>query len=176
VRFIPDGAGAGGGGPPTRVAKTGVEPPEAARERAEWLKYAAMLTAETAEADRPLATWFALTVAAAVRALAAPGRDGGEAHRVVRRALDLIADIAGRQRYLSGNALTAADIAAAAALAPIARPEGWRWAQFQCPRRSPSLWPTEYFDHPGSAWVRRLYDLHAQPPSAARPQALTWVP
>lgn len=130
--------------------------------------------------DPALSAWLLSDVAWAVRGLGSDlaGDDpagSDNASRIVRRALDIVERLLSGRAYLSGPSFGALDLTAAAVLAPIARPEGWRWAQARAPRRSDSLWPTTFYGHPAAAWVRRVYDLHAHaggPP----PAMLTWAP
>jgi hypothetical protein len=100
------------------------------------------------------------------RAMAAP----------IARALDLIAGLTERHSYLSGDALSCADITAAAVLAPIARQEGWAWAG--------RLWtPIDHVagrsvltTHRGAAWVRALYARHGKCRTTNAEPARVWLP
>ncbi len=92
------------------------------------------------------------------------------AFAATERALDLVARRSGGTGYLVGDGFTAADLAAAALLAPtlsldhpdMARPE-------PLPERV-RAWLARWEKHPASAWVRETYRRHRPPraPAAAR--------
>lgn len=83
-----------------------------------------------------------------------------------RAALDLVASRAGPGGYLVGERFSAADLTAAALLAPCANPE------HPDMHRAPPLpaamegWFARWAAHPGVAWVHETYRRH-RPPSAA---------
>ncbi len=191
MRLFPEPGGAGKiGGIDGRAAlptpqgfRSRRPPREVAHECRAWFDAAAESVAATPDsaADAVLAKWFLSEVAWAVRGLAAdvapPEFDDAHvaARRIVRRALDLIVERTLHQAYLTGPAPSQLDLTAAAALAPMARPEGWRWARVVCKRRGGSLWPATFFGHPASAWVRQVYDHHAGVVIRAH-QPAAWAP
>jgi len=79
---------------------------------------------------------------------------------MTRQAFEQVA--AAGDGYLVGDRFTAADLTAAALLYPLVGPaEGPQWPG----DRPPDLqaWIDAYVDHPGAAWVRRIYREHRRP-------------
>lgn len=188
MRIAPDAGSAGGQGVEIspharpRVRHRKPRPPtEVGKEILAWAGAVAGLSAEPAPDDVQLKDWFLTDVAWAVRRLGGEaGIDSVNPHfetdrRTIRRALDLVAERTVDGGYLSGTTLTSLDLAAAAALAPLARPEGWQWTRAIGGRRSVSLWPSYYLGHPAAAWVRRLYDRHAAA-QVQEPRSSSWAP
>ncbi len=80
------------------------------------------------------------------------------ARRVTGEALDRVAEEAGPDGYLVGDAFTIADLTAASLLMPAIGPPG------SPPVPPPSVeaetWMARWADHPGAAWVREIYVRH----------------
>lgn len=79
---------------------------------------------------------------------------------VTRRGLDLVAEDCRSTGYLVGDAFSVADLTAAALLAPAAEIEP---SPFSYPKPcSPTLraWWDRWREHPGTAWVRSMYERH----------------
>jgi glutathione S-transferase len=94
---------------------------------------------------------------------AASIRDG---HEGTRRGLDFVAREAGADGHLVGGAVSVADLAAAALLAPAVMPEG---SPMCLPRPRPAAldaWLAGFAAHPGADWVRDRYARY-RPPCAA---------
>lgn len=95
---------------------------------------------------------------------------------LIMRALDVVASISQQKTYLFGDRLSSADLAAAAVLAPVARKEGWAWAGQMWAPLSSIAGRSVLVRHPGAAWVRGIYDRHAQKALAVPDQSRVWVP
>ena len=81
-------------------------------------------------------------------------------------ALDLVAERSAGTGYLVGDGFTAADLAAAALLAPTVRLEH---PDMQRPAPIPGAvleWIERWESHPGAAWVRETYRRHRPVPAA----------
>jgi glutathione S-transferase len=80
--------------------------------------------------------------------------------RAGNEALDFVVARGAATGYLCGNAFSVADLTAASTLAVLIRPVD---SPMSCPqpvaRRTREL-VDRYADHPGAAWVRRMYDQH----------------
>ena len=84
----------------------------------------------------------------------------GTARHTIRAALDRVAAQAGPDGYLVGGSFSIADLSAAALLAPacdVSHPD------MALPAPHPArvaAWFAEWADHPGTAWVRSIYEKH----------------
>jgi glutathione S-transferase len=94
----------------------------------------------------------------------------------IARALNLIAGLTRRHAYLMGEQLSAADITLAAALAPIARKDGWTWAGRLWTPLALLAGRTSLASHAGAAWVRGIYAVHGKIGSAPPDAARAWIP
>jgi glutathione S-transferase len=94
----------------------------------------------------------------------------------IRRALDLVSGLTARHGYLLGEALTLVDLTAAAVLAPIARKDGWVWAGRTWTPLGAVAGRTDLARHRGAAWVRDIYDRHAEIAAPPAEPARAWVP
>lgn len=84
----------------------------------------------------------------------------GTARHTIRAALDRVATQAGPGGYLIGDSFSIADLAAAALLAPACGPSH---PDMELPRPRPArieAWLAEWADHPGTLWVRSIYEKH----------------
>lgn len=100
-------------------------------------------------------------VKAVMRKAMAIDAAGAERGRdITRQALDRVA--AAGDGFLVGDRFTAADLTAAALLYPAVFPEG---GPEMLPDRPPAVeqWLALWADHPGTAWVRRIYRDHRRP-------------
>jgi glutathione S-transferase len=97
---------------------------------------------------------------------------------LIMRALDVVASLGlhNDRPYLFGNALSSADITAAAVLAPVVRKEGWAWAGQSWTPLSLVAGRSALVRHPGAAWVREMYARHAHQAVSAPEQTRAWVP
>jgi len=80
--------------------------------------------------------------------------------RAATVALDFVAARSAATGYLCGDAFSVADLTAASTLAVLIRPVN---SPMSCPQpvaRSFRELMDHYADHPGAAWVRRIYDQH----------------
>lgn len=84
----------------------------------------------------------------------------GTARHTIRAALDRVAAQAGPDGYLVGGRFSIADLAAAALLAPacdVSHPD----MALPAPRPARvGAWFAEWAAHPGTAWVRSIYEKH----------------
>ncbi len=81
-------------------------------------------------------------------------------------ALDRVVAETGSTGYLVGDRFTAADLAAAALLAPCANPNHPAMHRAAPRPASVDAWLARWATHPGVAWVHEIYRRH-RPPSAA---------
>ena len=82
---------------------------------------------------------------------------------VTRGALDFVAETASPGGPLVGDRFSVADLTAAALLAPCVNPPG---SPMQLPEPLPAgvkTWLARWREHPGRAWVRRMYREHRVP-------------
>jgi glutathione S-transferase len=80
--------------------------------------------------------------------------------RAATQALDFVASRGAATGYLCGNAFSLADLTAASTLAVLIGPAE---SPMSCPQpvaRSFRELMDRYVDHPGAAWVRRIYERH----------------
>lgn len=127
-----------------------------------------------------LERWACAEVAPAVvwtllQPVALTGADSA-ATAPIARALDLIAGLTRRHTYLMGPHLSAADITLAAALAPVARKDGWVWAGRGWTPLAQLAGRSALSSHAASAWVRQIYERHAKTQAVGREPARSWVP
>lgn len=80
-----------------------------------------------------------------------------EAYRRTELALDFVAERAGVDGYLVGDAFTVADLTAAALLAPAANPPGSPMALPEPAPPAVRAWHQRWRGHPGIDWVRQCY-------------------
>ena len=83
-----------------------------------------------------------------------------DGHRAATEALDFVAARSAATGYLCGHAFSVADLTAASTLAVLIRPVD---SPMSCPEpvaRSFRELMDRYADHPGAAWVRRIYAQH----------------
>lgn len=88
-----------------------------------------------------------------------------QACAAVRRGLDFVAENAGPDGFLVGDAFSVADLTAASLLQLVAfPPEAMRLPE----PRSKALkgWLERWQDHPGTAWVIQTYRVHRSPSAA----------
>ena len=83
-----------------------------------------------------------------------------KARETTANALDYVALKAGESGYLVGDAFSVADMTAASLLAVVVMPP-----EFVFPGRDPrpasvEKWVAHWADHPGSAWVRLMFERH----------------
>lgn len=110
---------------------------------------------------------FPLVKGVIARGNGVTGRDAiGAAFADTRAALDDVASHVERTGYLVGDRFSAADLTAAALLAPCANPD--HPAMHRAAPRPASIdaWLATWAEHPGVAWVHEIYRRH-RPPSAA---------
>jgi len=111
---------------------------------------------------------FPLTRAIMARSMGIRGAASiEEACDGTRRALDMVAERAGRTGYLVGETFTVADLAAAALLAPAVGPDH---PDMSLPEPRPAglrRWLDRFADHAGAAWVRETYRRHRPRESVA---------
>ena len=79
---------------------------------------------------------------------------------IVKSGLDRIAEQVGRSGYLVGDGFSVADLAAAALLAPIVRPEGTIWAALGALPDAVQRFTEEASNHEAFAWVHEMYRRH----------------
>jgi glutathione S-transferase len=77
-----------------------------------------------------------------------------------RRALDLVAEESRTSGYLVGDEFTVADLTAAALLAPAVEIDPSPFGYPQPVSASLRAWWDRWQDHPGTAWVRSMYERH----------------
>lgn len=104
---------------------------------------------------------FPLLVRPAMRLDMGINRERAEAARASTvAALDAVAERTRRQDYLVGDRFGLADLAVAAVLAVTVMPETYPLRLPQPYPRGLRRWLRRWHDHPGSAWVRRIYAVH----------------
>ena len=87
--------------------------------------------------------------------------ENAEAARVAtRRGLDFVAEESRATGYLAGDAFSVADLAAASLLAPAVEidPSPFAYPKPFCSRLR--AWWDSWREHPGTAWVRSMYERH----------------
>ncbi len=84
----------------------------------------------------------------------------GEALRAVEEALDFVARESLATGYLVGDRFSVADLTGAALLALTANPDHVDMKRPEPKPASVSPWLSKWADHPGVAWVRRIYAEH----------------
>ncbi len=83
-----------------------------------------------------------------------------DGHRAATEALDFVAARSAATGYLHGQAFSVADLTAASTLAMLVRPLDSPMACPQPVARSFRVLMERYAQHPGAAWVRRIYAQH----------------
>lgn len=81
-----------------------------------------------------------------------------------RKALDFVAAESARSGYLAGDGFSVADLTAASLLAPTVEMEP---SPFGYPSPYPKAlrgWWQRWRDHPGTAWVQRMFEHHRKAP------------
>lgn len=78
----------------------------------------------------------------------------------IDRAMDRISAQAGPEGYLVGEAFSAADLAAAALLSPIARPAECQSRTVDEPPDEIAEWIARRQDHPAAQWAREMFRRH----------------
>ncbi len=88
--------------------------------------------------------------------------DASIARETCKAVLSEVSEAAASTGYLVGDRFSLADLAAAAIFFPIAMPKGAMGYEFA--RNTPALtpWLNHWCDHPGVAYVERIYDQHRQ--------------
>jgi glutathione S-transferase len=87
--------------------------------------------------------------------------ENAEAARVAtRRGLDFVAEESRATGYLAGDSFSVADLAAASLLAPAVEidPSPFAYPKPFCSRLR--AWWDSWREHPGTAWVRSMYERH----------------
>jgi glutathione S-transferase len=79
---------------------------------------------------------------------------------LTQEALDRIARTAGTDGYLVGDRFSIADLTAASLLSPVLFPPECQARIFE--PRAPGLqkWLARWADHPGVAWMKRIFARH----------------
>jgi glutathione S-transferase len=94
----------------------------------------------------------------------------------IGRGLDLVAGLTRKHPYLMGDTLTFADIAAASVLAPVAREQGWAWADTQGTIARVFHTNESWRERPGAAWVRAFYEQHGKAQKQIEEPQRAWLP
>jgi glutathione S-transferase len=83
-----------------------------------------------------------------------------DGYKGTQEALDFVVREAGPDGYLVGDAFSVADLTAAALLAPTTMPEDSPMCLPKPRPASVQKWLAHWADHPGTRWVRNIYERH----------------